>query len=224
MHIKIQPITLPLPFRMGYVNCYLIETGNGYILIDTGGSHNRKELTRELDVAGCRPGLLKLIILTHGDFDHSGNAAYLREAFGARIAIHRDDAGMVERGDMFVNRKKTNILIGKMIPLFAGFGRSERFTPDLHIEDGDDLSGYGIDARVLSTPGHSKGSIGILTANNELFCGDLFENLTNPSLNSIMDDPETAKASVDMLKGYDIKTVYPGHGDFFMMEQFMTTI
>lgn len=38
------------------------------------------------------PGTLKLVLLTHGDFDHIGNAAYFRFAFGARIAIRREMA------------------------------------------------------------------------------------------------------------------------------------
>lgn len=168
-------------------NCYLIETDAGYVLIDTGGSNSRKELVRELESAGCKPGLLKLIVLTHGDFDHTGNAAYLRHAFGGKIAMHRDDLGMVERGDMFVNRKKPNILIRRMLPIFSGFGRSERFAPDLLVEDGDDLSEYGIDASVISIPGHSKGSIGILTAGSDLFCGDLLVNTDKPVPNSLDD-------------------------------------
>ena len=136
MQKEANTISLPLPFRMGRVNCYLIETGAGYVLIDTGSSNSRKELVRELDRSGCKPGLLKLIVLTHGDFDHTGNAAYLRNAFGGKIAMQGDDLGMVERGDMFVNRKKPNVIIRRLLPIFSGFGRSDRFTPDLLVEDG----------------------------------------------------------------------------------------
>src|SRR5271157_516411 len=68
----IQVITLPLPHRMGSVNCYLIQTSTGQYLIDSGGSNARKELHRELEGAGCLPGSLNLVILTHGDFDHIG--------------------------------------------------------------------------------------------------------------------------------------------------------
>ena len=74
-------LTLPLPLRMGRVNCYLIRTAAGHVLIDTGGSNARKELHRELESAGCTPGSLKLVILTHGDFDHIGNAAYFARDF-----------------------------------------------------------------------------------------------------------------------------------------------
>ena len=217
MQQEIKTISLKLPFRMGSVNCYLIKPDTGFILIDTGGSNSRKELLGELERAGCKPGLLKLILITHGDFDHTGNAAYLRDTLGGKIAMHPDDSDMVEQGDMFANRKKPNILIRKIIPFFFGFGKAERFTPDLFVEDRDDLSVYGLEAKIISIPGHSKGSIGILTATTDLFCGDLLENMDEPVLNTIMDDVKTAKASVQKLESMTIGTVYPGHGKPFPM-------
>jgi hydroxyacylglutathione hydrolase len=221
MSTEIKTISLLLPYKFGSVNCYLIETNTGYILIDTGGSKKRTDLEKELESAGCKPGYLKLIVLTHGDFDHSGNAAYLRKQFGAKIVMHRGDSGMVERGNMFWNRKKGNILLGMMTRILFGFGKSKRFKPDLYIEDGYNLSGYEFDAKVLHIPGHSKGSIGILTADGNLFCGDLLENKDKPVLNSIIDDLTTANSSVEKLKSLKIKTIYPGHGKPFPMELFI---
>jgi len=218
MQKEIKKISLALPFHMGSVNCYLIETDTGFVLIDTGGSNSRKELARELESAGCQPSLLKLIVITHGDFDHTGNAAYLRSAFGGKIAMHTDDSGMAEGGDMFVNRNKPNPVLRKLLPIFSGFGKAERFTPDLLLGDGDDLSGYGIDARVISIPGHSKGSIAILTASGELFCGDLLENTDKPGLGSLIDDSAAANASLQKLGSLRIGTVYPGHGMPFSMQ------
>jgi len=216
---QLRTINLALPYKLGSVNCYLVETEASYVLIDTGCSKNRTDLERELESAGCKPGDLKLIVLTHGDFDHAGNAAYLRDKFGAKIAMHRDDSGMVERGDMFWNRRKGNILLGTIARILFGFGKSERFKPNFYIEDGYDLSEYGFDAKVLHLPGHSKGSIGILTSDGDLFCGDLFENKDRPSLNSIMDDLTAANAGVKKLKSSKISIVYPGHGKPFPMEQ-----
>ena len=219
--IQIKPISLLMPFKLGNVNCYLIEDNANFILIDTGSSNQRTELEKELEDAGCTPSNLKLIILTHGDFDHTGNAAYLRQKFDVQIAMHKDDSEMAEYGNMFFNRKQPNILLRKIIPVFLGFGKDKRFKPDLYIEDGDDLSVYGFDAKILSIPGHSKGSIGILMANGDVFCGDLLENLEKPILGSIMDDLVTANANVEMLKKLGINTVYPGHGTPFLMEEFI---
>jgi len=203
---------------MGTVNCYLIRTSVGYVLVDTGGSNARKELHDKLERAGCTPGSLELVLLTHGDFDHIGNAAYLRSAFGVPTAMHRDDAAMAESGDMFTNRKSPNILVRALVPLFTGFGKSERFTPDLFLDERYDLSPYSLEAQIICLPGHSRGSVGILTADGELFCGDLFENTKGPALNSLIDDPEAAQASVAKLEALKVRTVYPGHGQPFAME------
>ncbi len=218
---EIKTITLSLPYRLGSVNCYLIRTDTGYVLIDTGGSNRRADLEKELEGAGCKPGNLELIVLTHGDFDHSGNCAHLREKYGARIAMHHHDSGIVERGDMFSNRESGNILLRMVAPILFRFAKSDRFEADLYLEDGYDLSEYGFDAKVLHLPGHSKGSIGVLTADGDLFCGDLLANIDKPEVNSIIDDSAAANASVEGLKTLDIHTVYPGHGKPFPMQPFI---
>jgi len=220
-------ITLSLPLRMGTVNCYLVRTESGFVLIDTGSSNRRAELQKALDGAGCVPGSLKLIVLTHGDFDHTGNAAFLRARYGGRIAMHRDDAGMAERGDMFWNRSSGSAVLRLVAPLLFGFSQSKRFRPDLHLADGDRLTEHGLDATVLSLPGHSKGSIGILAAGGALapapgqvlFCGDLLENITKPASGSIVDDPAACGASLEKLQALGIGTVYPGHGRPFALSE-----
>ena len=219
---EITTINLSLPLKMGSVNSYLIKTRSGFILIDTGSPNQQTEIERELDHAGCQPGNLKLIVLTHGDFDHSGNAAYLRKKFGAKTAMHAEDLGMVEHGDMFGNRQKgNNIITRTLIPLLFGFGKSRRFTPDFYLDEGANLPEYGLEAEVLYLPGHSNGSIGILTAAGDLFCGDLLESTKQPMLNSIMDDTVAANDSVGKIKSLEINTVYPGHGEPFAMELFI---
>jgi len=135
--------------------------------------------------------------------------------------MHHDDSGMSERGDMFWNRRKGNILLGMIARILFRFGKKERFKPDLCIDEGYDLSEYGLDAKVLHIPGHSKGSIGIQTAGGDLFCRDLLENKDKPVLSSIMDDLSAANAGVERLKNLKISTVYPGHGKPFPMELFI---
>ena len=162
--------------------------------------------------------------MTHGDIDHAGNCAYLRKKYGAHIAIHSDDAGMVERGDPSWNRKMPPDKIS--IPfivrsLLFGRGKLDRFKPDFSIEDGYDLSEYGFDAKIIRLPGHSKGSIGILTIDGDLFCGDLLKNTDKPDFHWLIFDRAAANASVERLKSLDIDTVYPGHGKPFPMKQFI---
>lgn len=205
-------IQLPLPLRLGSVNCYLLESQVGFLLVDTGPKSQRSELLRHLSSFGCIPGKLQLILLTHGDFDHTGNAAVLHRQFQADIAMHPADRGMAEQGDMTLGRNSSSIVLKWISPLIMPFGKGERFTPDILLKDGFSLETYHLNARVLSIPGHSRGSIGVLTEDGCLFCGDLFDNTSRPALNTLLDDPSAARASLEGLRRLNIKTIYPGHG------------
>jgi len=219
MPLMISPIALPLPLGMGSVNCYLLRAGEGSVLVDTGAPGARARLLRELERSGCVPGKLTLILITHGDFDHTGNAAHLRRTFGSRIGMHANDAPMAELGDMFVNRRRSNAILRTLIPRLIGFGRADRFVPDLLLADGAALLEYGLNARVISIPGHSNGSIGILTDEGDFFCGDLLENIKRPALNALMDDRLAGLASLARLRGLGIARILPGHGAPFSIDQ-----
>jgi hydroxyacylglutathione hydrolase len=217
--MTVEITTITLKNRFASVNCYLLKSGDNFMLIDTGWASKRSNLEKELKNAGCTNKNLQLIILTHGDFDHCGNCAYLRNQLNSKVAMHYDDSGMVEGGDMFWNRTKPNLIF--RLPARALFKLEEtnRFKPELYMDDDFKLSEYGFHGRVVHIPGHSKGSIGILTKDGELICGDLFENKKKPALNSIMDDPASAKASVEKLQKLNINIVYPGHGNPFLFDE-----
>jgi glyoxylase-like metal-dependent hydrolase (beta-lactamase superfamily II) len=108
-----------------------------------------------------------------------------------------------------------------ILRLLFRLNESDRFKPDLYVEDGYDFSEYGFDAKALHFPGHSKGSIGILTAEGDLFCGDLLANVDKPEIGGIIDDKIAMNASVEKLKSSQVNTVYPGHGQPFPMELFL---
>jgi len=198
-------------------NCYLIETEKGFVLIDTGRKSARKKLEEKLQIAGCTAENLDLIILTHGDFDHTGNCAYLREKYDVKIAMHQADSGMVEYGDMFWNRTSGNWALKKLVNTLFNI---TKFTPDFTIDETTDLSDYGLDAEAIHLPGHSKGSIGILTDNRDLFCGDLFSNVKRPEPNSVVDDLDELNESIARVKELQIEMIYPGHGEPFRMSAF----
>lgn len=216
---SLHTIRLSMPLRMGWVNCYLLTAGDGFVLVDSGSPSCLKQLRTELENAGCIPGSLRLIVITHGDFDHTGCAAALRTVYDAPIAMHPGDLGMAQDGDMFYNRKPANVILRKLIPLLTGFGKKERFTPDVLLEDGQSLEAWGCAAKVISIPGHSKGSVGVLTADGDLLCGDLLVSSKSPQLNSLMDDPSAGATSLQRLRDLPVRRVYPGHGEPFGLEQ-----
>jgi hydroxyacylglutathione hydrolase len=211
-----------LTFHKGTdTNCYLVETDNDYVLVDTGYSTNRKDLEDQLTDAGCTPGNLKLILITHGHFDHTGNCAFLKEKYGVQIAMHKGDLKMVETGDMFYNKNILMRAFGKIMLFFLMRGTFDKFTPDLLIEEEQDLTAFGLEAKIIHIPGHSEGSIGILTSNGDLFCGDLLTNIKNPQMNSLIENREELYSSVEQIKNLEINMVYPGHGKPFSLKQFI---
>ena len=212
-------------------NCYHIDVEGGCVLIDTSFPDKQEKLDAALADAGCgSAGDLRLIVLTHGDFDHAGNCAHLRRTHDVPIAIHSGDADMVRTGDMGLGRKPTPDrktipfrlitwcprVLNKLRGTVVDF---ETFEPDVLLEDGQDLSAYGLDAKVVRLPGHSAGSIGILTSDGDFFCGDLLVNVLRPALHYYMDDVPQANESIRRLSGLGVRTVYPGHGKPFPLSE-----
>lgn len=213
------PISItPIPLGKGAfgVNAYLLGAETGFALVDNGMRSHREALAQTLQTLGVTSDSLLLIIITHGDMDHIGNAAYLAREFGAPIAMHPGDIGMTRDGDMFSNRESGSRLTRWLMRRVLRLAAEDRFSPDIALDEGFDLSDRGLTGvRVFKTEGHSAGSVALLLEDGSLICGDVLENRTRPQLGSIMDDPEAAKRTVVRLAELDPRRVYPGHGTPF---------
>ena len=128
---------------------------------------------------------------------------------------------MTESGDMFRGMKGLTVAIIRIMLPLVKLSRYDSFTPDILLEERHDLSEFGLDARVIHLPGHSKGSIGVLMDGGDLFCGDILGNTGKPEKTTIVDDSAELDASIERLKIMKIKTVYPGHCKPFQMEEFI---
>lgn len=217
------------------VNCYLLKGASGFVLVDTGGhlvmdkqfTNRRDLLLKELDAVGSTENKLNLIVLTHGDNDHACNAKYLRERYGVKIALHKDDLSLVEKPALqeWMNSFQYRSLAYRLI--FRLLGKTitkvmqktiedfESFTPDILLGDGFDLSAYGVDATIIHMPGHTLGSIAIFTKDGNLIAGDTFTNNNKPTTAPNAIDFKQLSASIQKLRDYAIGTVYPGHGEPF---------
>ncbi|MGA2142496.1 MAG: MBL fold metallo-hydrolase, partial [Brevinematales bacterium] len=202
------------------------------ILIDSGCSGDFHKIEEALDNAGCLPGNLKLIIITHGDGDHTGSASYIRNKYDSVIAMHKYDSDMAEsfdkKTDRLKKRKAKGLVSGIMwkTVMFIScmkFNREKEkaafsgFKPGVYLDDGQDFNEYGFPAKVLYIPGHTNGSIGILTGTGDLFCGDLLYNYKKPAVWPQGEDLKAIDSSVERLKKFKIGMVYPGHGKPFGM-------
>jgi hydroxyacylglutathione hydrolase len=205
------------------VNSYLLAGDHGYVLVDTGKPEKREALETRLTAAGCGQGDLRLIVITHGDYDHAGNAAFLREKHGCTIAMHRSDAGRVMKADWRLGMKPKPDkfpLVFRVASRFIRPGRFDTFRPDLYLDDGQSLKDFSLEATVLHLPGHTRGSLGVLTGAGDLFCGDLMDSMMGkPGLQFFINDMEQAQASLARLRELEIGTVYPGHGRPFTLGQ-----
>ena len=146
---------IPLKFLFD-ANCYLIQTETGYILIDTGIKNRRKQLEDAITDAGCKPGDLKLIIITHGHVDHVAANAEIQRATGGKLLIHEADRELIERPHAFWS---------------AMVGGVEPSRPDGTLAEGDELHVGDLTVRVLHTPGHTPGGV-CLAVENLLLTGD----------------------------------------------------
>jgi len=216
---RVDPISLRLSLGGGRVNAYLLTGEHGRVLVDTGSSCSQSAMDKALESLLADGPALRLILLTHGDLDHAGNAAHLSEAYNVPIAMHRADAAMVERGDMRAGRQVRGCFLGPLGATFMGYTRGRRFTPDIHLEDRASLEEFGVEAAVLHLLGHSSGSLGVLTAEGDLLCGDLLDNRKRPMLSSLMDQESAARITLERLRRLDVRRVYPGHGAPFSLDE-----
>ncbi len=202
---------------LGLSQAYLLESAAGLVLIDAGSPHQERVILRRLQAlrsADASPPNLQLIFITHAHLDHYGSAAALRRLTGAPVAIHRADAEALARGETRLGSARgVGKLMGVLLPLAELFVRPEPVTPDFLLEDGGNLADYGLEARVLYTPGHTLGSSCLIVEERLGFVGDLLTNHGQPRLQRLLaEDWSLLKQSYARLQETELETVYPGHG------------
>ena len=207
-----------IPLRSGMVNMYLVKQ-DGVVLIDTGIPGSEHAVLAALKESGIRPEDLRLIIVTHGHGDHAGSAARLQEITGARVAVHKDDAGMLQTGTQ--GRLVPTGLTGWIAAFFVGAVNKTAYppvSPVILITGTMDLAPYGIAGTIIPTPGHTAGSVSVVLANGAVFSGDLlFPQIPSgePGLPFWADNIPEIYTSVRALLDHNPQTFYPGHGGPF---------
>jgi glyoxylase-like metal-dependent hydrolase (beta-lactamase superfamily II) len=218
MDIKIFPI--PMMFDTMYA-----IRGEGIILIDGGDPQKMENFKRGLEKASIKPEEIKLILLTHGHWDHIGSAKEIQALTGAKVLLHHKDMHFLDEDHP--SQPPGFTLWGKMI--IAGL---KLYTSNMHIpsfkvdiiaaDDEISLAEYGIPGKVVYTPGHSWGSVSVLLDSGQAFVGDLamskFPMRLSPGLPIFGDDIQVVKKSWRKLLDMDTKMVYPAHGKPFSAE------
>jgi metallo-beta-lactamase class B len=126
---------------------YLITTSAGSILINTGINDSVPAIRSNIEKLGFKLSDIKLLLATHGHWDHVGAMAEMKRLTGARMLMNEADADMLESGGSLDYRYPQ--------------GRGAIYEPvkvDQRLKDGDKVRLGDTELTVMHHPGHTKGS------------------------------------------------------------------
>jgi glyoxylase-like metal-dependent hydrolase (beta-lactamase superfamily II) len=233
--MKIVPISVPTPFYVGPVNCYLIAE-DPLTLIDTGPkTKEAAEALREgLRRAGFRVADIRRIVLTHAHEDHCGLARSLRdEAKDADVLVHGWETGH-RKGRLEYDEHRQLLVragvpaedIEQMRRMYEGVRAYADALEDhehSELKDEAELEFATGSLRVIHTPGHTPGSCSFLReADRTLIAGDcVLKRITpNPVLSPDPIDPSRRfrslaeyLVSLARIRSLSPTLVHGGHGD-----------
>ena len=178
-------------------NCYIVgsEANKEGMIIDPGDE--AEVILRNVKDLGLE---IRSIVLTHGHIDHIGALKEVKEATGAEVAIHTDEADSLQSQPL-----STLLGISYPTPLPA----------DRLLQGGDSIDIGDLHFLVLHTPGHSPGGICLLEQGHKvMFSGDTLFNygigrtdLPGGNHSQLMNSIHTKLMVLP-----DNTVVYPGHG------------
>jgi metallo-beta-lactamase class B len=131
-----------------FVGVWILRTSDGLILFDSSSSPDEAEhhLVPGIRKLGLDPAAIKVVVVTHGHWDHFGGAAYLQSTFRARVALGGADWDLIEKAP--ANALETN---HHQIP-----------RRDLVVTDGYTLALGDTKVTLYLTPGHTPATLSAL--------------------------------------------------------------
>ena len=143
--------------RIWDTKVYVLFEGDRVVLIDAATPGRAGAVWDYLGSLGYSPDVVDEIWLTHGDIDHIGSVAALRDDSGAKVVAHRADEPLIDGRE---DRQLGPLPLAGAYQHLINWGirRLIRYTPapvDQPVEDGDNLGNW----RVVHAPGHTAGSV-----------------------------------------------------------------
>ena len=182
---------------------YVLDAGEGVVLIDTGYDESGAALRRAI---GTRKVLA--IFQTHAHVDHRAAT----HGFRAPVII-----GAADRGYYLENRRNIGLTeyaaiwprLGEVV-----MGRPPRPAQLIEARHGDRFSVGNLVIQAVALPGHTPGSVA-WRMGRVLFTGDAVQSpggdAVNPAPALVTEDPAQAFASYRRLLSLDVDTFYDAH-------------
>jgi glyoxylase-like metal-dependent hydrolase (beta-lactamase superfamily II) len=198
---------------LGRVNVYLVEAGDGVVLVDTGFPGELPAVLDALRSVGRDPAELLRIVVTHAHPDHVGSAGEIAARTGVPVEMHPAEADLVRRGET----KRT-------LRPFPGLGRTaparmmrpfpiDPLDARASLHDGELVPGTD-DLLVVAAPGHAAGQVALLWQRHGgvLLAADAVLNVGGLGLPLVVEDAEAAVRSVRRLAALEFEVAVFGHG------------
>jgi glyoxylase-like metal-dependent hydrolase (beta-lactamase superfamily II) len=168
-------------------------------MIDTGTGSYFPVIKENFENSGFNPRTIQTIVDTHCHFDHTGGNKKFRDLCRAKIFIHKADQKALENGH------------GTMA---ENFNESPKVvTVDKALREGDVIKTRNYSWKVLSTPGHTPGSICLYDEKRRvLISGDTVfaDGIGRTDMQG--GDDKAMKESIRKLSGLKVDYILPGHG------------
>jgi len=207
--------TKVIPILTGTAQAFLIIQNGKFGLVDSGNRNTEKRITKAISSRGLNIKDLAFIFLTHTHFDHAGNAAALKQLSGAPVIVHQSEAGFLQNGFHPIPNGSSPfyrfiVWLGRRIAnkKFSAFRAVEA---DIVFDRNYDLQTFGMDAKIILTPGHTSGS-STLIVDNKAFVGDTVFNLYGIKYPLFANDELQLLKSWQMLVDMGLDYYYPAHG------------
>jgi glyoxylase-like metal-dependent hydrolase (beta-lactamase superfamily II) len=182
-------VPLPLPTDgLRAVNVYVLEDGDGLVLIDSGWAlaESRQALTAALATLGCGLGDVRHFLVTHVHRDHYTQAVELRRLFGSKVSLgageHEAIQVLLAGGRRPFEPQLRQLQVSGadvVLQRLQGLGLAPRDRPpgweepDEWLAPQQEIGLSRRTLRVVPTPGHTQGHVVFTDAGNGLlFAGD----------------------------------------------------
>jgi glyoxylase-like metal-dependent hydrolase (beta-lactamase superfamily II) len=224
---------VPVPIKMGpmTVMAYLL-VGDRVVIVDTGIAGQTQRILDAVTTAGRSAADVSLILLTHGHGDHAGSAIALRDATGAPVALGAGDEEKCVSGvdtEMRARHPLNKTLLVAIRRRHALTSSPVGPVPDIVIDGERSLLEFGVDAVVVPTPGHSRGSLSVFTAAGDALVGDLMggrgREPRTVRRGGFVCDEDAMSTSIRYVIAQGPERVYTGHDEKpFTLEQLTSAV